>query len=321
MPSVNQHLLEKLRVQGVGLVDDAGRVRVEAACRGCGYNLRGVSAEGECPECGHAVADALRDDRPEHSDPQWLSRVVLGGNLFGVALVVPITLLFVLMLLGLALEAIGSRGHGRALTLYGVVPVIGNAYLLVVVATWLITSGDPDRHDAAAERLYRYIARAGITAGPPIMVLLVSLVDSMFYLSASPVAWSLVTALAIVIPVLILLAGVIALLFCLRGLALRMCEWRLVRSLGTASTGLGAGVIVILVAYVGLPNLGFSPATLGLGILLGGVANLVTLCCGIWAILLGDQTRRALNAARRRMKWAQEDAEAPSPGSNVGQAV
>jgi len=30
-------------------------IRVSAYCRGCGYNLRGLTAGGRCPECGAEI--------------------------------------------------------------------------------------------------------------------------------------------------------------------------------------------------------------------------------------------------------------------------
>jgi len=45
-----------------------------SACIGCGYNLRGLSPRGNCPECGMAIArSACRDDA--WCDRQWLRRL------------------------------------------------------------------------------------------------------------------------------------------------------------------------------------------------------------------------------------------------------
>jgi hypothetical protein len=42
-------------------ITPTGPVNEGLACIGCGYNLRGLSHEGRCPECGRAVTDsALR---------------------------------------------------------------------------------------------------------------------------------------------------------------------------------------------------------------------------------------------------------------------
>jgi len=44
----------------------------DTPCRRCGYNLRGLFTDGQCPECGTLVRLALRQDLLEHSDPAWL---------------------------------------------------------------------------------------------------------------------------------------------------------------------------------------------------------------------------------------------------------
>ena len=59
----------------------ARRVEGEWPCDGCGYNLRGLSADGRCPECGHAVADSLRATSLFHADPRWLRRLAVAGVL------------------------------------------------------------------------------------------------------------------------------------------------------------------------------------------------------------------------------------------------
>lgn len=59
-------------------LDEDDRLISQADCRGCGYNLRGVAVRSTCPECGHVVADSLRTDLLEDSDPRWLGRVAIG---------------------------------------------------------------------------------------------------------------------------------------------------------------------------------------------------------------------------------------------------
>jgi len=40
-------------------VSKARAINVDVPCVECGYNLRGLSADGHCPECGAEVADAI----------------------------------------------------------------------------------------------------------------------------------------------------------------------------------------------------------------------------------------------------------------------
>jgi len=54
---------------------------IDLMCVHCGYNLRGLSPSGLCPECGHAIADSTRGDRLCFADPKWLARVRHGTSL------------------------------------------------------------------------------------------------------------------------------------------------------------------------------------------------------------------------------------------------
>lgn len=57
-------------------------------CVHCRYNLRGLTSDGDCPECGHPLADSLRGDRLCFADRRWLRRMAWGARLtfFGVLL-------------------------------------------------------------------------------------------------------------------------------------------------------------------------------------------------------------------------------------------
>ncbi|MCC6358324.1 MAG: hypothetical protein IT450_06255 [Phycisphaerales bacterium] len=57
--------------------DNLGDVR----CRGCGYSLRGLRADGTCPECGRPVAFSTAPSELRYGDPAWLRRVFLGVRL------------------------------------------------------------------------------------------------------------------------------------------------------------------------------------------------------------------------------------------------
>ncbi len=50
-------------------------------CLHCGYNLRGMTADKQCPECGEEVGRSLRGDQLHFSDLHWVRRLSLGVNL------------------------------------------------------------------------------------------------------------------------------------------------------------------------------------------------------------------------------------------------
>jgi len=48
-------------------------------CRSCRYNLRGQRTDGNCPECGAPVADAMISNRLCDADPAWLDALRRGA--------------------------------------------------------------------------------------------------------------------------------------------------------------------------------------------------------------------------------------------------
>jgi len=59
-------------------VADAATVYAGALCRGCGYELTGLSAEGHCPECGKPIAESLKGDRLLYAPAQYLQSLHRG---------------------------------------------------------------------------------------------------------------------------------------------------------------------------------------------------------------------------------------------------
>lgn len=53
----------------------------DQACAHCGYNLRGLSLHGKCPECFTPVEQSLRGNLLKHADPDWLDRLRFGTTL------------------------------------------------------------------------------------------------------------------------------------------------------------------------------------------------------------------------------------------------
>jgi ribosomal protein S27AE len=57
----------------LSLFNEAGVIIADTTCRRCGYNLRGLSRDGRCPECGTPIGlsthgDLLRSSGPELGD-------------------------------------------------------------------------------------------------------------------------------------------------------------------------------------------------------------------------------------------------------------
>src|SRR5687768_15434828 len=52
--------------------DPAAVAAATLHCIDCGYDLRGLPAENNCPECGRPVLDTLERDTLRFRDPFWL---------------------------------------------------------------------------------------------------------------------------------------------------------------------------------------------------------------------------------------------------------
>ena len=67
--------------------DSDGRIDQDLACATCGYNLRTLHDDRDCPECGENVYySARRTLRSEH-DPPWLSRLARSRIWVGIGII------------------------------------------------------------------------------------------------------------------------------------------------------------------------------------------------------------------------------------------
>ena len=57
---------------------DPAVVRHDVPCIACGYNLRGLRADGTCPECGTAGQKAMDRQTGLVGDEQWIRRMIRG---------------------------------------------------------------------------------------------------------------------------------------------------------------------------------------------------------------------------------------------------
>lgn len=55
-----------------------GTIGQDVACVHCGYNLRGLTADGRCPECNSPVGRSIHGNLLAFADPAWLGTLQLG---------------------------------------------------------------------------------------------------------------------------------------------------------------------------------------------------------------------------------------------------
>src|SRR5947209_5364931 len=56
-------------------------VAQDMPCRKCGYNLRGLSTDGQCPECSTPVRLSVSGDLLRYSEPQYVEGLAQGAKL------------------------------------------------------------------------------------------------------------------------------------------------------------------------------------------------------------------------------------------------
>ncbi|MCH8853080.1 MAG: hypothetical protein IID41_10570 [Planctomycetes bacterium] len=61
-------------------------VETDSFCIECGYNLRGLTHQGLCPECGTLKSASLRPDLLQYADPAWRDSICRGLTLLLVGL-------------------------------------------------------------------------------------------------------------------------------------------------------------------------------------------------------------------------------------------
>lgn len=139
-------------------LDPTGQLAQDIHCIHCGYNLRSLLPDQNCPECNHSVARSLRSDRLQFSDPTWLRRVCSGmkyiliGSLVG---------LVAMRILGWAIPGLTL---GFTPTISYRVSLLTRVSLLLlfgipVIGAWRATSPEPEIAGTSRDSRLRLAAR------------------------------------------------------------------------------------------------------------------------------------------------------------------
>ena len=141
-------------------LDQEGRLAEDVVCRSCGYNLRGLMLDGNCPECDTTIEYTLHRFLLRFSDPAWLTRIRFG-----------LTLLIVAMLAGIVLGAVWLAVFLFALDMIELSPVmVGTIVLLPTVALTImsvvgyvyVTTAEPGSISSGTLWSARRVARLGL---------------------------------------------------------------------------------------------------------------------------------------------------------------
>ncbi|RMF84955.1 MAG: hypothetical protein D6744_02175 [Planctomycetota bacterium] len=291
------------------LFDETGRIAQDVQCRRCSYNLRGLSGDGRCPECGTPVGRSTHGDLLRYSDPDWVQALELGVRLILLGIVAN-------LLAGVIGAVLNAFFHPL---IGGLVQLAGSA--VGFYGTWLLTEPDPSGIGedvyGRARKVTRFAMLVGVIGQVASMLQRVVVLSNAVLLLLIPVA---------IVAALIGVVGFWYQLFYIEKLAERVPQEDVVRRarflrwaypISTGGVILG-GVLATLYVLVTGPA---APWTPGGGPPPGGAApagglvaascvvtifGLATLVFGVMYLVMLFKLRRALKdqLATSRMIWS-----------------
>lgn len=114
--------------------EPTGPIDHDLPCRHCGYNLRGLTTDRACPECGTAVGRSLLGDQLRFSDPAWVRTLAKGMTWLLCGVLLGLIVGVSTIIIGIIYQSVNPH----ALTLPPVIPG-----LISLVGYWLVTTPEP----------------------------------------------------------------------------------------------------------------------------------------------------------------------------------
>ena len=133
-------------------LDDAGRLVRDTRCLNCGYNLRGLSPDGRCPECGYAVELSVNGDSLDYCNPAWVESLAKGTGWLIAGLFVG----FLYYSSGTILDLFSIPSFNMPIYI-GYIAIGG---VLSLIGYWKVTKPDPS--NTGEEYRVRLFARWGM---------------------------------------------------------------------------------------------------------------------------------------------------------------
>lgn len=127
-------------------------------CIACGYNLRGLPVDSQCPECALAVAESLKGDFLAFASPQYRARIILGMKLIDWGMLS-------LVLLGISSVFLGTLTTIGTFSLAQVVLTVVVRWVplgMMIVGGWLLATPDAGYNGQTDPKLARAFTRAGV---------------------------------------------------------------------------------------------------------------------------------------------------------------
>lgn len=128
---------------------DTRTIDHDVSCVSCGYNLRSLDVEGQCPECGADVAHTMHGDYLRYADRAWIEQTLRG--LRWAVQSRKVLLITVLSIPLLVIAGVLLLPRDRDTTLEGVLEfILTIAQIMVMLSAvglgiglWMISKGEP----------------------------------------------------------------------------------------------------------------------------------------------------------------------------------
>lgn len=134
--------------------DIPAEVTDDRCCAGCGYNLRGLSTSGECPECGAPIWPAFTERAILMASPEWLGRLRSGTALIGAAGAI-------VLWLSMLARGIAQTPFVRNIAFLS---TMGIAAVLATLGVWFVTTPNTAVREPVPHRRHAIRARTAMLA-------------------------------------------------------------------------------------------------------------------------------------------------------------
>lgn len=137
-------------------------------CRECAYDLRGLSVDSRCPECGTPIYLSASRGQLQFSPPRWIARQRLGVllTMLGSGAFVAVFALVLIAVITVLTRGVVTQ---MTITIGSLLPIVPPAGLMLTgVGWWLCDAPDPSLLDAARTRRNRIALQL---LGPPLLIM------------------------------------------------------------------------------------------------------------------------------------------------------
>jgi len=284
------HVTSGPNPEGAVRKEMTGPITEDLPCRHCGYNLRGLSEIGACPECGTAIGRSLFSDQLRFSDPVWVRTLASGITwiLYGIVLSI------LLGILSVVISSVIPNLDPRVMTAIG-----GVSSLVILVGYWKVTVPEPGVIEVSGIALHSYV-RWTLVSGTVINLTAQS----------SAMLDPLIVGGITTVGGLIGLAGFFALSVYARRLALRVPDDSLAHQTRVVMWGMGISFGALMISAAIMAVTTSSAASPG-----PSFVSLVPMCMtgiayfvfAIWSLVLVVRYKRAASAAAENAEqtWVQ----------------